>query len=117
MIATNAADSLRALGAEVIGPVAHAAEALDVIETFHAQLDAALLDINLNGQMIYPVAAFLRMHNIPFAFVTGYEDQVLPPFYRGTLMFTKPADWGGIASQLTGWNSNLGCSAMSSDIH
>lgn len=90
MIATSAADSLRALGAEVIGPVGHVAEALDVIETFHTELDAALLDINLHGQISNAVVDLLTMPNIPFAFVTGYEDRVLPPFYRGALTFTKP---------------------------
>ncbi len=100
LIAAEAAQRLHSLGAEVHGPVGTVAEAMDLVERSNEKLDAALLDINLNGQMVYPVAAFLKMHNVPFAFITGYEERVIPAFFRSVSTFTKPADWGMIASRL-----------------
>lgn len=100
LIAAEASQRLHALGAEVHGPVGTVAEAMDLLERPDEQLDAALLDINLNGQMVYPVAAFLKMRDVPFAFITGYEERAIPAFYRSVSTFTKPADWGMIASRL-----------------
>lgn len=98
--AAEAAGRLKELGAEVSGPVGTLCEAMDLVERSDSKLDAALLDINLNGRMTYPVAAFLRMRSIPFAFITGYDDRHIPAFYRSTLTVTKPVDWGLIASRL-----------------
>jgi CheY-like chemotaxis protein len=75
------------------------ADAVDLIE-HGPQLDGALLDINLNGEMVYPAAAALKMKRVPFAFVTAYEDRMLPASYRGAKVFTKPASWATIASYL-----------------
>lgn len=101
IIAVHAADSLARLGAEIVGPVSTVKDAFDAIEGGGKSLDAALLDINLHGQTIFPVAAFLKMKHIPFAFVTGYDDRVVPAFFRSTPIFTKPANWQVIASRLT----------------
>lgn len=101
IIAVDAADSLARLGAEIVGPVSTVKDAFDAIEGGGKSLDAALLDISLHGQTIFPVAAFLKMKHIPFAFVTGYDDRVVPAFFRSTPIFTKPANWQVIASRLT----------------
>jgi CheY-like chemotaxis protein len=98
--AWEAVERLTELGAEVVGPVGNVGEAMELVEAENAQLDAALLDIALGGQMVYPVAAFLKMNHIPFAFVTGYEDRQVPAFYRSVPTFPKPADWGLIASTI-----------------
>ncbi len=100
LIAADAADGLSRLGAEVVGPVGTIRDAFDVIESAEERVDAALLDVNLRGQSVFPVAAFLKMKHIPFAFVTGYDDGVVPTFFRSTPIFTKPADWEAIASRL-----------------
>ncbi|MBW9052465.1 hypothetical protein [Rhizobium mesosinicum] len=90
-IAADARQRLNSLGAEVLS-VSSVPAALDIAEHEHG-LDGALLDVNLSGEMVYPVAAVLKMRQIPFAFVTGYDDRLLPPFYRNDQVFTKPADW------------------------
>jgi hypothetical protein len=97
-IATDAKERLNRLGAEVL-PVPSLSTALDVAEHEH-DLHGALLDVNLGGEMVYPVAAVLKMRRIPFAFVTGYDDRVLPPSYRNTLVFPKPTDWAVAASHV-----------------
>ncbi len=101
IIAVDAADTLARLGAEIVGPVSTVRDAFDAIEGACGGLDAALLDINLRGQAIFPVAAFLKMKHIPFAFVTGYDKSVIPAFFRSTPIFTKPANWEVIASHLS----------------
>ncbi len=100
IIAVDAADTLARMGAEIVGPVSTVKDAFEAIEGAGASLDAALLDINLRGQTIFPVAAFLKMKHIPFAFVTGYDDRSVPAFFRSTPIFTKPANWEVIASRL-----------------
>jgi len=95
--AQEMAANLRAVGAIVIGPISNLSEAMDVAG-HDLDLDGALLDVNLGGEMVYPVAGFLKMHCIPFAFVSGYDERVLPPAFRKTPLFLKPTDWRSIAS-------------------
>ncbi|KWV40204.1 hypothetical protein AS026_26765 [Rhizobium altiplani] len=97
--AREANDVLTELGADVVGPVPRIAEAIDIIE-HGPQLDGAILDINLGGERVYPVAANLKMKGIPFVFVTAYEDRVLPASFRSAKVFTKPASWASIASHV-----------------
>lgn len=97
--ATETAEELEALGAIVVGPISSLSEAMDVASD-DLELDGALLDVNLNGEMVYPVAGFLKMHGIPFAFLSGYEERVLPPAFRSSKMFEKPANWAVLASQV-----------------
>jgi CheY-like chemotaxis protein len=52
--------------------------------------DAALLDVNLGGEDVFPVAYVLRERGVPFAFVTAYDASVLPPDLSGSPMLRKP---------------------------
>lgn len=96
LIAMEAAETLGALGAEVAGPVGTVAHAMDLVE-HGPEIDGAILDVNLAGEMSYPVAALLKMKHIPFAFVSGYDEGVLPAFYRAELVCSKPTDWATVA--------------------
>ncbi|WP_426232151.1 hypothetical protein [Pararhizobium sp. DWP3-4] len=97
--AREAAETLSALGATVVGPIANFAEAMNVAGN-DMELDGALLDVNLNGQMVYPVAGFLKMHGVPFAFVTGYDEGVFPAAFRSSHVVPKPTDWASVALQV-----------------
>jgi CheY-like chemotaxis protein len=55
-----------------------------------AEFDAALLDINLNGQNSFPVADILGKRGIPFAFVTGYGRKMVPDAFAAAPILTKP---------------------------
>jgi PAS domain S-box-containing protein len=70
-IAAEIAGLIEELGCRVVGPAA----SLDEAERFVAEneLDAAVLDINLNGVKVYPLADQLRARRVPFIFITGYE--------------------------------------------
>ncbi len=67
-------DELRDAGAEVMGPVPSVGDALRLIEAAAADggLSAAVLDINLNGQHVAPLADRLTALGVPFVFATGY---------------------------------------------
>ncbi len=77
------------LGWTIIGPATRLAEALHLART--EAFDVALLDVNLDGEMSWPVAAVLKGRGIPFAFSTGYnEASILPDHLLGAQIFTKP---------------------------
>lgn len=52
--------------------------------------DLAILDVNLEGQEIFPVAEILAERNLPFIFVTGYGAAGLPEHFRGRPTLQKP---------------------------
>lgn len=79
---------LRQLGCDVVGPAPNVQRALEVIDG--SSPDAALLDIDLDGESVAPVAARLRERSIPFAFTTGYQDPDLPPEFHSAPQLRKP---------------------------
>ena len=93
--------SLEEKGAEIVGPVGDIDDALDLIdETEH--LDAAVLDINLGGEMAYPVADALIERGIPFVFATGYDSANIPARYKDVTRCEKPVDAPKITRALFG---------------
>jgi DNA-binding response OmpR family regulator len=52
--------------------------------------DAAILDVNLGGQHSFPVADALKARNIPYAFVTGYGNRLIPPDHAEADIIEKP---------------------------
>ena len=76
-------------GAQVLGPVASVGEALALIAGT-TEIDAAVLDINLQDELVYPVADALHARGVPFLFATGYGTKILKPPYSGTPTLQKP---------------------------
>jgi two-component SAPR family response regulator len=81
-------DILTSAGYTVLGPVPRLADALATAAK--EGCDAAVLDVNLAGEWVYPVAAVLSGRNVPFIFVTGYGDGAIPPEYAGRPRLAKP---------------------------
>src|SRR5689334_2069717 len=79
---------LRRAGCEIIGPLGTLREAL--LRARAGGLDAALLDVNLCGEHVYPVADALATHQIPFVFVTGYRASALPLRFQDRPLCQKP---------------------------
>jgi CheY-like chemotaxis protein len=88
-------------GAQVIGPVPTVAKALDRLDKL-SNIEAAILDINLQGELVFPVAEELRRRGIPFVFASGYDDTVIPPDFSDVPLLQKPTNVGEIASVLFG---------------
>ena len=99
LTADSIQDLLETNGCEVIGPAATVASALDLIA--RTVLDGAVLDINLAGEMSFPVAAALIERDVPFLFLTGYDELVVPPQYRGMRRLEKPSDMRQLAEIVT----------------
>jgi CheY-like chemotaxis protein len=81
-------DMLAELGYEVAAAVGTLAEASDFAAT--GDFAAAILDVNLDGQEIFPVADILTKRGLPFVFVTGYGERALPEPYRDRPALQKP---------------------------
>lgn len=81
--------ALEDAGAVVIGPVPSVAEALALLESAPV-LDGAILDVNLHGEVVFPVAGILHGRGIPLAFTTGYDSDILPRAFADAPCFEKP---------------------------
>ncbi len=92
-------DVLETSGCEVVGPVYNVADALEVI--VRTALNGAVLDINLGGELSFPIAAALIEQGIPFVFLTGYDDLVVPAQYRSMRRLEKPTDMRQLAEIVT----------------
>ena len=81
-------DMLQDLGYDVVANVTRLEEALQSAR--EAAIDIAILDVNLNGQEVYPVADILAGRNIPFVFASGYGDTDLPAPHQHRPTLPKP---------------------------
>ncbi|UHC20091.1 response regulator (plasmid) [Methylobacterium currus] len=93
-------DELRAAGATVLGPAPSVRAALAILECGLAP-DAAVLDMNLKGELAYPVADALAVRRIPFIVATGYDQASLPERYAGCHRMEKPIDMSGLLKRIT----------------
>jgi CheY-like chemotaxis protein len=88
MVSMLIEDMLSELGCEIVGPASRLDEAMELAKT--AEIDCAVLDVNLGGQPIFPLADLLRERGAPFAFATGYGDAGLREADRGSPVLQKP---------------------------
>jgi DNA-binding response OmpR family regulator len=72
----------------IVGPCAALSEALEAARG--ETLDVALLDINLNGELVFPVAEVLAERGVPFLLLSGYGEVALPSNRRHWPICTKP---------------------------
>ena len=98
LVADQTRRELENCGAVIIGPVPSVDLALDLLES--RKIDAAILDINLAGETVYPLADMLSERKIPFVFATGYDASLMPEKYRGFILCEKPTELAVIAVTL-----------------
>lgn len=80
---------LEDMGCATVGPASTIDEALTLIAS-GTPIDGALLDVNVAGREVFPVAAALKARDIPFVFSTGYGEGGLPDEWRGQTTLQKP---------------------------
>lgn len=97
LIAMMANDFLTDLGVEVIGPATSIDAALDLISAHN--IDAAVLDLNIRGELSHRVAYALRERRIPMVCTTGYG-QGAADFARGAPIIDKPYSKEKLANSL-----------------
>src|SRR5437899_10217742 len=106
MVSMLIEDMLTDLGCMVVGPAARLDEAIDLARA--ADIDCAVLDVNLGGQPIFPLADLLRERGLPFAFATGYGDAGLRDVDRGAAVLQKHFREGDLARVLSALRANVG---------
>lgn len=79
---------LEQLECEVVGPAPSVEKALALAST--ASFDCAILDVDLNGKRVYPVADLLMAKGIPFFFATGFDSPHVTDNYRDVPQLRKP---------------------------
>lgn len=90
---------LEDMGCDVVGPESNIDDGL-IAATSEASLDAALLDVNVAGREVFPVADALKARGVPFVFSTGYGEAGLPEHWRGHPTIQKPFTEGAIRDAL-----------------
>ncbi|MGV9008747.1 response regulator [Brevundimonas sp.] len=90
---------LEDMGCTPVGPASTVDEGLALIESGTA-MDAALLDVNVAGVKIFPIAEALTARGIPFVFSTGYGEGGLPDEWKGRPTLQKPFSEGAVHEAL-----------------
>lgn len=99
-IAADLAEALTEAGAVILGPAGSVAEALDLI-TRAGQMDAAVLDVNLRREKVYPISDMLARRRVPCVLLTGDGGAKGDPRFAGLPVLAKPMRSWAILSALT----------------
>ena len=99
LLAQDLTDYFQELGVEVIGPVGSVSEALKLLNLI--EVHGAILDINLRGERVYPVADALRQKRVPFIFASGYGAETEPAAYADVPRCVKPVDFSVLAKAVS----------------
>ena len=99
MIRMMVSDMLEELGYTVAAEAGEIGEALRLAETTY--FDLAILDVNVNGKVISPVAEVIQSRGRPFIFATGYGAQGLPEEFRNRPTLQKPFQMETLAQVLS----------------
>ncbi|MGR4862344.1 response regulator [Caulobacter sp. LARHSG274] len=99
LLALMLEDMLADFGCVVAGPAETVAKALSLIAAT-TDIDAAILDVHIGGEMVFPVADALRDRRVPFVFSTGFGPSDLATRYPGSPLLAKPYPPEALASTL-----------------
>lgn len=88
LLSTAIEDMVRELGCHIVGPAARLDHALTL--ALQSDIDVAILVINVDGSVIYPVADVLRFRGIPFFFSIDEDFRPLPQRFEGSRTLPKP---------------------------
>ena len=98
-------DMLGDLGYNIAAAVGRVDDAVKVART--GEFDVAILDVNLNGQTVCPVAEILEARGLPFVFATGYGERGLPERFSNRPTLQKPFQQENLGRILTQAFENL----------
>jgi len=99
LLADELQSELEEAGAIVIGPVGTLEGALALISSGR-EIDGAILDVNLGGDMAYAAADQLIERGVPFVFTTGYDLSALPPRFAEVVRCEKPINIRKVAQAI-----------------
>lgn len=101
MLAEELRTELEEAGAVVLGPAADLADATALIRSGE-HIDAAILDANLGGEMVFPAADLLIELGVPIVFTTGYDASVIPSRFAAMARCEKPINMKRIREAIEG---------------
>jgi two-component sensor histidine kinase/DNA-binding response OmpR family regulator len=90
LVALVLADQLSDMGLSVVGPCSSVTEAKAAVA--ESDFEAAILDVNLGGELVYPVADLLVLRGTPFVFVTGYGRESIDRRFADVSVLEKPVE-------------------------
>ena len=90
LVAMALREALSELGYSVVGPFSRMSEAILALR--NARVDAAVLDVNLGGDVVYPLADVLAADQVPFIFVTGYGADEIERRFANVPVLQKPIE-------------------------
>jgi len=96
LVAMALRESLSELGYSVVGPFSRMSEAILALRS--ARVDAAVLDVNLGGEVVYPLADVLAADRVPFIFVTGYGAEEIERRFASIPVLQKPIEQDALQS-------------------
>jgi CheY-like chemotaxis protein len=88
VVAPFTADVLGELGCEVVGPAPNMAAARELIE--EGAFDAALMDVHIRGERVFPLCELLEAKDVPFVLTSGYGDWQVPEKLEKRPRLQKP---------------------------
>jgi FixJ family two-component response regulator len=105
IVAIDMASIISMAGGRVIGPFQSIGQGLRFREFRH--IDAALLDISLNGEPVFKLADAIAKQDIPIVFLSGRGIDIVPPEHRQSQFLSKPCETRSIISALkAAWRDN-----------
>lgn len=90
LVAMLVEDMLTDLGCVVVGVAGSVAKGLAVVGSEEVSFDGAVLDVNLGGEKVFPVADALAARGVPFVFATGYGAAGVAGRYAKAPVIAKP---------------------------
>jgi DNA-binding NtrC family response regulator len=97
-IAADLVRALSAAGGRPVGPASSVEQARSIMDDH--EIDAAILDLNLRGEMAYPLVAELSERAVPCVIMSGYGPDSLPEALRGVPSLEKPVDYDRVVESL-----------------
>lgn len=114
LVALNLEDMLADLGCTVLGPAMRVERARSMIEA-GIEADVAILDVNVAGEQVFPIAQMLVDGGVPIVFATGYDREGLPIDWHRQTILQKPYTLNDVSRSLRAAISPGGAAYATSD--
>jgi CheY-like chemotaxis protein len=88
VVAPFTVDVLEDLGCTVVGPAPNMASARELLE--NERFDAAIMDVHIRGERVFPLCELLEARGVPFVLSSGYADWQMPDKWQERPRLQKP---------------------------
>jgi DNA-binding NtrC family response regulator len=99
LLADDLCSELADRDATVVGPAATVEQGVALLEE-SGDLNGAILDVNLRGEPVFPLADALMARNVPFVFTTGYDASAIPERFDHVSRCEKPVHIGRVVEAI-----------------